>query len=102
LREKQSEEWISILNAAGVPCGPIYRMDQVFADPQVQHLHAAATVKHPVLGDIHVVNQAVGLSRTPATMAGATPEIGQHTDEVLTEAGYSGAEIAALRKNKVI
>jgi formyl-CoA transferase len=102
LREKKSEEWISILNAAGVPCGPIYSMDQVFADPQVQHLHAAATVDHPVLGAIRVVNQAVGLSRTPATMAAATPEIGQHTDEVLSAAGYSGAEIAALRKNKVI
>jgi len=102
LRAKKSEEWISILNAAGVPCGPIYTMDQVFADPQVQHLHAAATVKHPVLGDIRVVNQAVGLSRTPATMASATPEIGQHTDEVLGEAGYSAAEIAALRNSKAI
>jgi crotonobetainyl-CoA:carnitine CoA-transferase CaiB-like acyl-CoA transferase len=102
LSAKKSDEWISILNAAGVPCGPIYSMDQVFADPQVQHLHAAATVKHPLLGEIRVVNQAVGLSRTPATMASATPEIGQHTDEVLAEAGYSGADIAALRKNKVI
>jgi len=102
LSVKKSEEWISILNAAGVPCGPIYSMDQVFADPQVQHLHAAATVKHPVLGEIRVVNQAVGLSRTPATMASATPEIGQHTDEVLAEVGYSAADIAALRKNKVI
>mgnify|MGYP001567943580 CR=1 FL=1 len=102
LSVKKSEEWITILNAAGVPCGPIYSMDQVFADPQVQHLHAAATVKHPVLGEIRVVNQAVGLSRTPATMASATPEIGQHTDEVLAEVGYSAADIAALRKNKVV
>jgi formyl-CoA transferase len=102
LSAKKSEEWVSILNAAGVPCGPIYSMDQVFADPQVQHLQAAAKVKHPVLGEIRVVNQAVGLSRTPATMASATPEIGQHTDEVLAEVGYSAAEIAALRNNKVI
>jgi crotonobetainyl-CoA:carnitine CoA-transferase CaiB-like acyl-CoA transferase len=102
LSAKKSDEWIAILNAAGVPCGPIYSMEQVFADPQVQHLHAAAKVEHPVLGKIRVVNQAVGLSRTPATMASATPEIGQHTDEVLAEAGYSAAEIAALRKNKVI
>jgi crotonobetainyl-CoA:carnitine CoA-transferase CaiB-like acyl-CoA transferase len=102
LSAKKSEEWISILNAAGVPCGPIYSMDQVFADPQVQHLQAAAKVKHPVLGEIRLVNQAVGLSRTPATMASATPEIGEHTDEVLAEVGYSAAEIAALRKNKVI
>jgi crotonobetainyl-CoA:carnitine CoA-transferase CaiB-like acyl-CoA transferase len=76
-------------------------MDQVFADPQVQHLQAAAKVKHPVLGEIRLVNQAVGLSRTPATMVSATAEIGQHTDEVLAEMGYSAAEIAALRKNKV-
>jgi crotonobetainyl-CoA:carnitine CoA-transferase CaiB-like acyl-CoA transferase len=102
LSTKTSEEWISILNAAGVPCGPIYTMDQVFADPQVQHIHAAATVKHPVLGEIRLVNQAVGLSRTPATMASATPEIGQHTDEILAEAGYSAAEIANLRDHKVI
>ena len=102
LSARKSEEWISILNAAGVPCGPIYSMDQVFADPQVQHLHAAATVKHPVLGEIRVVNQAVGLSRTPATMASATPEIGQHTDEVLAEVGYSAAEIARLREQKAI
>ena len=102
LLSKKSEEWISVLNAAGVPCGPIYSMDQVFADPQVQHLQAAATVKHPVLGDIRVVNQAVGLSRTPATMVSATPEIGQHTDEVLAEVGYSANEIAALRQSKAI
>jgi formyl-CoA transferase len=102
LRTKTSGEWVAILNAASVPCGPIYSMDQVFADPQVQHLRAAATVKHPALGDIRVVNQAAGLSRTPATMARATPEIGQHTDEVLAEAGYSKAEIEALRRNKVI
>lgn len=99
---KKSEEWISVLNEAGVPCGPIYSMDQVFADPQVQHLQAAAKVKHPVLGEIRVVNQAVGLSRTPATMVSATPEIGQHTDEVLTEAGYGAADIARLRKMKAI
>ena len=77
-------------------------MDQVFADPQVQHLRAAAKLNHPQLGEIHVINQAVGLSRTPATMLSATPEIGQHTDEVLGEAGYGAAEIAALRNSKVI
>ena len=99
---KSSDEWIAALNEAGVPCGPIYTMDQVFADPQVQHLQAAAKVKHPLLGEIQVVNQAVGLSRTPATMASATPEIGEHTDEVLSEAGYGSAEIAALRACKAV
>jgi crotonobetainyl-CoA:carnitine CoA-transferase CaiB-like acyl-CoA transferase len=74
----------------------------VFADPQVQHIGAAAKVQHPQLGEIRVINQAVGLSRTPASMASATPELGQHTDEVLTEAGYSAAEIAALRRDKAV
>ena len=102
LAANTSSEWIRILNDAGVPCGPIYSMDQVFADPQVQHIQAAARVMHPVLGEIRLVNQAVGLSRTPATMVSATPETGQHTDEVLAEAGYSAADIAAFRTNKVI
>jgi len=102
LSAKKSEEWISVLNAASVPCGPIYSMDQVFADPQVQHLQAAAKVKHPLLGELRLINQAVGLSRTPATMVSATPEIGQHTDEVLAQAGYSAAEIAGLRNQKII
>jgi len=102
LSAKTSNEWVPILNAAGVPCGPIYSMDQVFADPQVQHIKAATKVKHPVLGEIRLVNQAVGLSRTPATMVSATPEMGQHTDEVLADAGYGAAEIAALRKNGIV
>ena len=102
LTAKKSEEWIALLNAASVPCGPIYSIDQVFADPQVQHLQAAAMLKHPALGEIRVINQAVGLSRTPATMTSATPEIGQHTDEVLAEAGYSESEIAQFRKSKII
>ena len=85
LGKKTSREWIEIFNAAGVPCGPIYSVDQVFADPQVQHLQAATPVAHPKLGEIRLVNQAVKLTRTPASMASAAPELGAHTDEVLAE-----------------
>ena len=97
-----SAEWIGLLNGAGVPCGPIYRMDQVFADPQVRHIGAAAAVNHPALGGIRIGNQAVTLTRTPASMARATPEIGEHTDEVLAELGYTPDRIAALHSQNVV
>ena len=100
--KKPSMEWIAILNEAGVPCGPIYSADQVFADPQVRHLEAAAAVKHPRLGEIRLVNQAVRLSRTPPRLVTATPEIGEHTDEILRSIGYGDAEIAGLRARRVI
>lgn len=102
LMTRGSAEWIELLNQAGVPSGAINSMDQVFADPQVRHIGAAATVKHPKLGDIRIVNQAVTLTRTPASMARATPELGEHTDEVLAELGYTPVQIEALRTQKVI
>jgi formyl-CoA transferase len=102
LQTRPSAEWVSRLNDAGVPCGPIYRMDEVFADPQVKHLGAAAPVSHPRLGTLNILNQAVRLSRTPAALATATPERGEHTDEVLREIGVSEAEIALLRGGRVI
>ena len=102
LATRKSAEWVVALNEAGVPCGPIYAMDQVFADPQVQHIKAAAEVKHPTLGAFRVVNQAATLSRTPASMASATPELGEHTDEVLAELGYTPEQIEGLRARKVV
>jgi crotonobetainyl-CoA:carnitine CoA-transferase CaiB-like acyl-CoA transferase len=101
-KHKSSREWIDILNKAGVPCGPIYKMDEVFADEQVKHLKMAAPVHHPKLGDIEVVSQAVELSRTPSGVRYPTPEKGEHTDEVLGELGYDAAAIAGLRKQKVV
>ena len=101
-RHKTSAEWIEALNKAGVPSGPIYRMNEVFADPQVKHLGMTRTVPHPVLGDVEVIGQPIELSRTPWTIHSATPEAGEHTDPILTELGYSTAEIAKLRHGKVI
>lgn len=97
-----SAHWVDLLNEAGVPCGPIYSIDQTFADPQVQHLEMTKSVAHATLGDVHIVDQAVNMSRTPAQMRLATPECGEHTDEVLGEAGYGEAEIRAFRGAGVI
>jgi crotonobetainyl-CoA:carnitine CoA-transferase CaiB-like acyl-CoA transferase len=102
LQKKTSNEWIEILNKAGIPCGPIYTIDQVFADPQVKHLGIAATVEHPKLGRKQILANAATLSRTPARVATPTPEIGEHTDEVLRELEYSAEEIEKLRKGGVV
>jgi crotonobetainyl-CoA:carnitine CoA-transferase CaiB-like acyl-CoA transferase len=102
LATRSSAQWIEALNGIGVPCGPIYRMDQVFADAQVQHLAVAAEVNHPRLGRYKILNQAVKLSRTPATLKTATPEIGQHTHEILRELEYGDADVARLRAQGVV
>jgi crotonobetainyl-CoA:carnitine CoA-transferase CaiB-like acyl-CoA transferase len=100
--KKTTAEWIAILNEAGVPSGPIYSADQVFADPQVQHLKAAATVRHTRLGELRLVNQPIGLSRTPASLKTATPELGEHTAEILRELGFDDTDLARLRDVRAI
>ena len=99
---RTSAAWIEALNKAGVPSGPIYRMNEVFDDPQVKHLGITRAVKHPVLGDLEVIGQAIELSRTPWSIRSATPEAGEHTDAVLGELGFGAADIAALREKKVV
>jgi crotonobetainyl-CoA:carnitine CoA-transferase CaiB-like acyl-CoA transferase len=99
---KTSAAWIAILNEAGVPCGPINSIDQVFADPQVKHLNITRHVPHKVLGDVEVIGQAVELSRTPWGIHSPTPEPGEHNDEILHGLGYGVAEIADLRARKVV
>jgi crotonobetainyl-CoA:carnitine CoA-transferase CaiB-like acyl-CoA transferase len=102
LAKKTSAEWIEVLNKAGVPCGPIYSIDAMFADPQVEHLGIATDVKKETGKTFQVVGQPVSLSRTPSKIAAPPPELGQHTEEVLEEFGFSAQEIAALRRSKVI
>ncbi len=101
-KQQSSSDLIAKLNKAGVPCGPINRMDEVFADPQVQHLGMAAPVHHETLGDIAVVNQPIKLSRTPSHIAHPTPERGEHTDDVLKGYGYDDKAIAGFRARKIV
>ena len=99
---KSSEEWIKSFNKAGVPAGFIYTIDQVFEDPQVKHLGMAAPIEHPELGSIDLVAQPITLSDHPFEIRSATPQLGEHTDSVLEELGFTDQEIADLHKQSVV
>jgi formyl-CoA transferase len=100
LQSGTSAEWIERFNQAGVPCGPIYFIDEVFADPQVKHLGVAQKVAGKRA--LRLLGQPVSLSRTPSRLAARPPKLGEHTDGVLREFGFSAREIAALHKAKAV
>jgi crotonobetainyl-CoA:carnitine CoA-transferase CaiB-like acyl-CoA transferase len=102
LRTRTTAEWVDALNQAGVPCGPVYRMDEVFADPQVGHLGMTAPVEHPALGRLDIVRNAVRMSGGPPTVRAPSPERGGDSTEVLAELGYPAEEIGRLREQGVI
>jgi crotonobetainyl-CoA:carnitine CoA-transferase CaiB-like acyl-CoA transferase len=99
---KTGAEWIDIFNKIGVPCGPIYSIDEVFADPQVKHLCMAAAGTRPDGSEELFVAQPFKMSRTPTRIAATPPAQGQHTDEVLKEFGFADNEIADLHKAKAV
>jgi formyl-CoA transferase len=98
--------WIELLNDARIPCGPIYTLDEAFADPQIVHTGIAKTVCSDKLGDIQIIGQPLHMTRTPnlhdTKTATAAPDYGEHTTDILLRYGYSDADIAALSKNSVI
>lgn len=95
-------ELIDTLNQQGVPAGPIYKMNDVFADPQVKHLQMAHSVTSETRGEMDLIGQAINMSRTPFEMRSATPERSEHTDSVLSDIGYDIAAIADLRDRGII
>lgn len=99
---KDGEEWLKILTDAGVPCGPIYTVDKIFADPQVLHREMVKELDHPKAGKIKVTGIPIKLSDTPGEVETAPPVLGQHTQEVLTELGYSDKDLEKLKQEKVI
>jgi crotonobetainyl-CoA:carnitine CoA-transferase CaiB-like acyl-CoA transferase len=95
--KRSSAEWVERFNKAGVPSGPIYAIDQVFADEQVRHLAMAQPVKTKDKSKLSLVGQPVSLSRTPSKLVAPPPGLGQHTNAVLKEFGFTAKQIAALR-----
>jgi crotonobetainyl-CoA:carnitine CoA-transferase CaiB-like acyl-CoA transferase len=102
LAHRDSAEWVERFNRAGVPSGPIYSIDQVFADPQVRHLRIAQEVARKGEPALRLVGQPLSLSRTPSRLADAPPKLGEHTDAVLKEFGFSKRAIAALRRANAV
>ncbi|MDB5865668.1 MAG: CoA transferase [Betaproteobacteria bacterium] len=101
-RHKPSAHWVELFEEAGVPCGPINSIDQVFADPQVQHLGIAAPVTSRKKGDFHLVASPINLEGVPKKIRSATPEAGEHTTEILRSIGYGDTEIEKMRAAGVI
>lgn len=101
-RTRTTQEWVELLNEMGVPCGPVNSIDETFDDPQVKHLGMAAPVDHPTLGSINILGQGVNLSNAPFQVRSATPEVGEHTAEILNELGISDTQITDLEKRGVI
>ena len=103
MRRKTTSEWLEELTALDIPCGPVNTIDQVVQDPQVVAREAITEMTHPVLGTVKTTDTPIRLSRTSATLDRPAPELGQHTDEALSELlGLSAQEIEALRAEKVI
>lgn len=99
---KSSEYWISELNKAGLACGPIYRIDETFADPQVKHLQMTKQIEHPRRGSIELVGQPITMSRSQWTIHRIAPSCGEHSREILSELGYKDDEIDDLLTRHVI
>jgi formyl-CoA transferase len=99
---KTSAEWVELLNAKGVPSGPIFDIKQVFENEQIQHLGMAVPVTHPALGAIRVQAPPVTLSRTPGSVRTHAPDTGEHTDAILGELGFSQEDVRELRAAKVV
>ncbi len=102
INQRSVEEWIEYLNAAGVPCGRVMDLSEVFADPQVLSQEMVLDVEHPGVGTVRMTGFPVKMSETPARLRLPAPGLGADNDLVLQELGYSAERIAALREQGVV
>ena len=99
---KDEQEWLKILTDAGIPCGPIYTLDKLFADPQVLHRQMLQELNHPKAGKIKVTGLPTKFSLTPGEILSAPPTLGQHNKEILMNLGYNESEIEKMANDKII
>ncbi len=102
LRGGASEYWLGRLTEAGVPCAPVLTRNQVVRAPQVEALGLVVETDHPGAGRLRQTRNAARFSATPAAIRRGAPALGEHTQEILAEAGYSPEEIAGLRADGII
>jgi formyl-CoA transferase len=99
---KTTDDWLRILDAAGVPVGPLRFTEELLDDPQVIENDYIITVDHPLMGPIRMAGPMIQMSATPLAPQGPSPTLGQHTDSVLRDLGYDDDRIEALRAAGVL
>ena len=102
LRTRTSRDWFEMMVEAGLPCGPVYNIKDAFADPQVEALRIRRTVTHPRLGDVDLIAQPCEMTGFDRLIRTATPDLGEHNDEILRSLGYDTEAIERLKAERVI
>jgi CoA:oxalate CoA-transferase len=103
MRSRMTKEWMELFDAHGVMCGPVNNIEQVVNDPHIQEREMIVEVEHSRAGKLRVVGTPMKFSRTPCRIDKASPDLGEHTEEILsTWQGLSENEIQSLRKSRTI
>ena len=102
MARRGSREWQEVMDAAGLSCGPINNLEEVFSHPQVAARDMKIEMDHPLSGTVTLVGSPLKLSASPVAYRLAPPLLGEHTDGILGELGYTAAEIEALRKDGIV